>query len=122
MIKAFRDTWELGIHSYLTYLRDRLLLAQRTAWPRLAVCSSRSRTRISITFARSWTRCSGLTISVGMIALQDRRLVSGSASRNVATTSYGTRRIVQNVKYRRSVSSTKSLARRTAEDVSVRPT
>lgn len=28
MIKAFRDTWELGIHSYLTYLRDRLLLAR----------------------------------------------------------------------------------------------
>ena len=26
MVKAFRDTWELGIHSYLTYLRDRLLL------------------------------------------------------------------------------------------------
>ena len=28
MIKAFRDTWELGIHSYLTYLKDRLLLAR----------------------------------------------------------------------------------------------
>lgn len=28
MIKAFRDTWELGIHSYLMYLRDRLLLAR----------------------------------------------------------------------------------------------
>ncbi|MDR4470410.1 MAG: site-specific DNA-methyltransferase [Nitrospira sp.] len=28
MIKAFRDTWELGIHSYLTYLRDRLLIAR----------------------------------------------------------------------------------------------
>ncbi len=28
MIKAFRDTWELGIHSYLTYIRDRLLLAR----------------------------------------------------------------------------------------------
>ncbi len=27
-IRAFRDTWELGIHSYLTYMRDRLLLAQ----------------------------------------------------------------------------------------------
>jgi adenine-specific DNA-methyltransferase len=27
-IRAFRDTWELGIHSYLTYLRDRLLLAR----------------------------------------------------------------------------------------------
>ena len=27
-IKAFRDTWELGVHSYLSYLRDRLLLAR----------------------------------------------------------------------------------------------
>jgi adenine-specific DNA-methyltransferase len=27
-LKAFRDTWELGIHSYLTYLRARLLLAR----------------------------------------------------------------------------------------------
>jgi adenine-specific DNA-methyltransferase len=27
-IKAFRDTWELGINSYLTYLRDRLMVAK----------------------------------------------------------------------------------------------
>ena len=27
-IRAFRDTWELGIHSYLSYLRDRLLLVR----------------------------------------------------------------------------------------------
>jgi adenine-specific DNA-methyltransferase len=27
-IKAFRDTWELGIHSYLGYLRDRLMAAR----------------------------------------------------------------------------------------------
>ncbi len=27
-IKAYRDTWELGIHSYLSYLRDRLLVAK----------------------------------------------------------------------------------------------
>lgn len=27
-IKAFRDTWELGVHSYLTYLRDRLITAR----------------------------------------------------------------------------------------------
>ena len=26
-IKAFRDTWELGIHSYIAYLRDRLTVA-----------------------------------------------------------------------------------------------
>lgn len=28
MIKAFRDTWELGIHSYLSYLRNRLLMTR----------------------------------------------------------------------------------------------
>lgn len=28
MIRAFRDTWEFGIHSYLTYLRDRLQLSK----------------------------------------------------------------------------------------------
>ncbi|MDN5870866.1 MAG: site-specific DNA-methyltransferase [Nitrococcus sp.] len=28
MVKAYRDTWELGLHSYLSYLRDRLLLAR----------------------------------------------------------------------------------------------
>ena len=33
MIKAFRDTWELGIHSYLSYLRDRLMLAKNLLTP-----------------------------------------------------------------------------------------
>lgn len=28
MIRAFRDTWELGIHSYLTHIRDRALLCK----------------------------------------------------------------------------------------------
>ncbi len=28
MIRAFRGTWKLGIHSYLSYLRDRLFLAR----------------------------------------------------------------------------------------------
>nr|WP_313533908.1 site-specific DNA-methyltransferase [Brucella anthropi] len=28
MVKAYRDTWELGLHSYLTYLRDRITLAR----------------------------------------------------------------------------------------------
>lgn len=27
-VKAYRDTWELGLHSYLTYLRDRIMLAR----------------------------------------------------------------------------------------------
>jgi adenine-specific DNA-methyltransferase len=28
MIKAFRDTWELGVHTYLSYLRDRILITR----------------------------------------------------------------------------------------------
>src|SRR6266849_3092109 len=28
VVKAFRDTWKLGIHSYLAYLRDRLVVAR----------------------------------------------------------------------------------------------
>lgn len=28
MLKAFRDTWSLGVHSWLSYLRDRLLLVR----------------------------------------------------------------------------------------------
>ncbi|MEZ4722904.1 MAG: site-specific DNA-methyltransferase [Flavobacteriales bacterium] len=28
MIKAFRDTWEFGIHSFLSYLRDRFIVAR----------------------------------------------------------------------------------------------
>lgn len=27
-VQAFRDTWELGVHSYLSYLRDRLIVAK----------------------------------------------------------------------------------------------
>ena len=27
-VKAYRDTWELGIHSYLSYLRDRLVVSR----------------------------------------------------------------------------------------------
>lgn len=33
MVKAYRDTWELGLHSYLTYLRDRLMLARELLTP-----------------------------------------------------------------------------------------
>ena len=33
MVRAFRDTWELGIHSYLAYLRDRLFLVKDLLQP-----------------------------------------------------------------------------------------
>lgn len=29
MLKAFRDTWEMGVHSYLSYIRERLLLTRQ---------------------------------------------------------------------------------------------
>ena len=29
MVKAYRDTWTLGVHSYLAYLRDRLMVAKK---------------------------------------------------------------------------------------------
>jgi len=28
MVKAYRDTWTLGVHSYLSYLRERLIVAR----------------------------------------------------------------------------------------------
>ena len=33
MVQAYRDTWELGLHSYFTYLRDRCLLARDLLTP-----------------------------------------------------------------------------------------
>ena len=33
MVRAYRDTWRLGIHSYLAYLRDRLILSRRLLAP-----------------------------------------------------------------------------------------
>lgn len=33
MVRAYRDTWELGLHSYLTYLRDRLLVCRELLAP-----------------------------------------------------------------------------------------
>ncbi len=32
-VKAYRDTWELGLHSYLSYMRDRLFLAKDLLHP-----------------------------------------------------------------------------------------
>jgi adenine-specific DNA-methyltransferase len=33
MVQAYRDTWEIGLHSYLTYFRDRLHLARELLAP-----------------------------------------------------------------------------------------
>ncbi len=54
-IQAYRDTWTLGVHSYLTYLRDRLLLAQ-SCWPKKAASSSRSARTVSTSSACCLTK------------------------------------------------------------------
>ena len=51
-VKAFRDTWKDGIHSYLTYLRDRLTVARESARPKAARSSCRSATRTSTACVR----------------------------------------------------------------------
>ena len=63
MVQAYRDTWELGLHSYLTYLRDRLLFAASCSL-RAAASLCRSATRTSTMSARSWMRCSARRTSL----------------------------------------------------------
>ena len=45
-VKAFRDTWKDGIHSYLTYLRDRLTVARDLLHESRAASSCRSGMRM----------------------------------------------------------------------------
>jgi adenine-specific DNA-methyltransferase len=52
-VKAFRDTWRDGIHSYLTYLRDRLTVARDL----LDGCPVRSSCRSGM---RMYTACEAL--------------------------------------------------------------
>ena len=49
-VKAFRDTWRDGIHSYLTYLRDRLTVCSRPLDENLVRSLCRSATRTSTVF------------------------------------------------------------------------
>ncbi|HLI82524.1 MAG TPA: hypothetical protein VKV17_01330 [Bryobacteraceae bacterium] len=47
MVKAYRDTWQLGIHSYLSCLRDRLERATEIiSWQRIYLNSPAAVTRI----------------------------------------------------------------------------
>ena len=81
MVQAYRDTWELGIHSFLTYLRDRLLLARELLHPPGA-SSCRCPTPTCITCASCWTRCSAPSASYRRSASRPRR---GSRPKTLAT-------------------------------------
>ena len=47
-MKAFRDTWRDGIHSYLTYLRDRLTVARELLTDSVGQYSYRLGTKMCI--------------------------------------------------------------------------
>ena len=69
-IRAFRDTWKLGIHSYLAYLRDRLVVARELLTESGSASSSRSATRTSISSARCSTRCLAARTSCSQITFR----------------------------------------------------
>ena len=57
MVRAYRDTWELGLHSYLSYLRDRLMLSQGIVERIGFYFSSDFRRRICHVHAKYWRKC-----------------------------------------------------------------
>ncbi|MCC6361641.1 MAG: site-specific DNA-methyltransferase [Phycisphaerales bacterium] len=98
-LKAFRDTWELGIHSYLTYLRDRLLLAKE-----LLHESGSCFVQISdenIHHVRElMDEVFGATNFCGMIAFQKTTSASGNLVPSVADFLVWYSRDIKQVKYR----------------------
>ena len=72
MIKAFRDTWELGIHSYLTYLRDRLMLARELLTERGSVFVQISDENVHHGHGGFWMNCLGRRRTLSqLIAIQE---------------------------------------------------
>ena len=69
-VKAFRDTWRDGIHSYLSYLRERLTVA-RDLLARAARSSCRSATRMSTACDRCWMTRYGDENFISLISFQD---------------------------------------------------
>ncbi len=59
-IKAFRDTWEYGINSYLTYLRDRLTVARELLTDSGSIFVQIGDENVHLV---RWTRSSAATIS-----------------------------------------------------------
>ena len=58
-IKAFRDTWELGIHSYLAYLRDRLTVARELLTESGSVFVQIGDENVHLVRCVDWMKCLG---------------------------------------------------------------
>ena len=100
MVKAYRDTWELGLHSYLTYMRDRLLLGARTAHSHAGAYSCRSATRISTTFAKLMDEVFGAENFSRSITFRRRQVPESSIlPATSAIIFFGTRKDQDRMKY-----------------------
>ena len=101
-IKAFRDTWELGIHSYLTYLRDRLDGREGPADRERLVSSCRSATRTSTSCASLMDEVFGSEnfVSSDRVRRRPAELIRRRRLPRSPTTSSGTRKDASAVKYR----------------------
>ena len=65
-IRAFRDTWKLGIHSYLAYLRDRLVVARELLTETGSVFVQIGDENVHLVRCCS-TKCSGAITSFALI-------------------------------------------------------
>ena len=81
MVQAYRDTWELGVHSFLTYLRDRLLLARELLHPSGSIFVQMSDTNLHHV-REVMDEVFGAECFVSQISFQT---TSGSQTRTLAT-------------------------------------
>ena len=67
-VRAFRDTWQLGIHSYLAYLRDRLAVARELLTETGSIFVQIGDENVHLVRA-CWTRCLAARISCSIITI-----------------------------------------------------
>ena len=101
MVKAYRDTWELGLHSYLTYMRDRLLLARELLTPSGSIFVQISDENLHHV-RELMDEVFGAENFVSLITFREdeRSQTSGDLPSEQLTISFGTPRIVERLRYR----------------------
>ena len=100
MVQAYRDTWELGLHSYLTYMRDRLLLARELLSPTGSIFVQISDENLHHVRELMDEVFGAENLCQRHYVQEDDELHPARCSRRSATTCFGTRRTWSDVKYR----------------------
>ena len=100
-IKAFRDTWALGIHSYLSYLQERLYLCRELLAETRLDLRADQRRECRISFDACWTRClAPVNFVLTVIFYKTAGKRRGWLGRTSSTTLSGMRRTSDPCKYR----------------------